>query len=70
LSEQRVRYANKSQVDRAAEFARPHLDGEIAAIEFCPDGTIRVLSTSAFPAPAGAETVEQEIARWREKRGK
>jgi len=47
----------QQKVDQACERAKPWLE-EIAAVEFAPDGTIRVLGRAAFPAAAPKDEFE------------
>jgi hypothetical protein len=65
----RPHYATKAKVEHAIRMARLAGIEKIGAIEFGPDGSIRISAEPRAPVPQ-AQSVEDEIARWRAKRGK
>ena len=69
----RASYPTQAKVRAAVEQFRAAREAglDVAALEVKPDGTIRVFGPEAFPAADPADLpVEDEIARWRAKRGK
>ena len=64
----RARYPTKANIRRAVETAR-ELNIDVAGYEIGPDGTVRVLDARRAPRQLD-ESVEDEIARGRKKRGK
>ena len=61
-------YATKAKVEHALRMAELAGITVVGSIELGPDGTIRV--ERAAPAGAAPQSVEDEIAKWRAKRGK
>lgn len=59
-------YATKAKVEFAIEMAKLGGIEKIGSMEFKPDGTIRICA----PGPEPVTAVDDEIARWRAKRGK
>ncbi len=59
-------YATKAKFEHALRMARIAGIDTVGSIELGPDGTIRIAAPSASPEPA----VEDEIAKWRAKKGK
>lgn len=64
----RLSYATKAKVEHAIRMAELAGIKQIGSLELAPDGTIRVTAESAVVrAPVSAEN---EIAEWRERKGK
>ena len=64
----KLHYPTKAKVEHAIRMARLAGIEAIGSIELCPDGTIRI--AAANPSVPTVGTPEDEIARWRAKRGK
>ncbi|GAA3794812.1 hypothetical protein GCM10022600_15270 [Qipengyuania pelagi] len=63
----KLRYPTKAQVEHAIRMAKLAGIDRIGSIELGPDGTIRLAAPGEAPAPA---SIEDEIARWREGKGR
>lgn len=60
-------YASKAKFEHALRMARLAGIEKVGSIELGPDGTIRI----AAPTASSTETaVEDEIAKWRERKGR
>lgn len=62
-------YATKAKVEHAIRMARLAGIDKIGSIDLGPDGTIRLTAETKAPAPQ-AQTVDDEIAQWRARKGK
>lgn len=60
-------YATKAKFEHALRMAQLANITEIGAIELAPDGTIRIERIKPL---ASNDSVEDDIAAWRAKRGK
>ncbi len=63
----RLTYATKAKVEHAVRMAEIAGISEIGAIEFGPDGTIRIVKAAQ---PAAPLSPEDEVAKWRAQRGR
>jgi hypothetical protein len=62
-------YATKAKFEHALRLARIAGIEMVGSIELGADGTIRIMAPAAPAAPTDP-AVDDEIARWRSKRGK
>lgn len=64
----KAKYATKAKVEFAISMAKLAGIGEIGSMTFSPDGTVRI--DAGTDARRETQSVDDEIARWRAKKGR